>query len=83
MSMFADVIFKDITYSWLFYVGTLPTFLAFFAVSFLTHYDNWDPVLLCYKKCIHFICRRRIFPRYRENDREQTESLISDRNNVQ
>lgn len=83
LTMLADVIFKDITYSWLFYVGTLPVFLAFFAVSFLTHYDNWDPVLLCYKKCIHFICRRRIFPRYRENDREQTESLISDHNNVQ
>ena len=47
-----------------FYVGTVPVFLAFFAVSLLTHYENWDPVLLGVKKILHCICRRRILPRY-------------------
>ncbi|XP_076089175.1 solute carrier family 35 member F5-like [Mytilus galloprovincialis] len=82
LTMLADVIFKGIPYTWLFYVGTLPVFIAFFAVSLLTHYENWDPVLIGCKKILHCICRKRILPRYREVDREQTESLIND-NNVQ
>ncbi|XP_061189405.1 solute carrier family 35 member F5-like isoform X1 [Saccostrea echinata] len=85
LTMLADVIWKGVTYNWLFYVGSVPVFLAFFAVSLLTHYETWDPVLLCFKKVLHCFCRRRLLPRtgsncvqirVREMDREQSESLI-------
>lgn len=77
MTMLADTLLKEVNYTWLFYVGTIPVFLAFFAVSFLTHYENWDPVLIGFKKLLHCVCRRRpMLPRVREIDREQSESLI-------
>ncbi|ODN05339.1 Solute carrier family 35 member F5 [Orchesella cincta] len=44
MSMVADVIFKKVSYSWLFYIGSVPVFFSFFAVTMFTHYENWDPV---------------------------------------
>lgn len=78
LTMLADVIFNDTKYSWLFYVGTLPVFFAFFAISFLTHNENWDPLLIGCKKVLHFFCRRRVLQSYRDGDKEQTESLISD-----
>ncbi|XP_071103669.1 solute carrier family 35 member F5-like [Haliotis cracherodii] len=76
LTMMADVIMKGVQYSWMFYLGSVPVFVAFFAVSFLTHYENWDPVLIAVKKLIHCLCRRRLKSRTRELDREQTESLI-------
>lgn len=85
LTMMADVLWKGVNYNWLFYVGSIPVFIAFFAVSLLTHYETWDPVLLCFKKILHCFCRRRLLPRtgahcvfnrVREMDREQTESLI-------
>jgi len=53
-------------YNWMFYVGMAPIFLAFFAVSILSHYDSWDPVLLALKKLVQCVCRRRFsgLPRY-------------------
>lgn len=77
MTMLVDVIMKnDNGYDWMFYVGSVPVFLSFFAVAFLSHYENWDPVLLGIKKLVHCICRRRPVFRLRDLDREQTESLI-------
>ncbi|XP_048775113.2 solute carrier family 35 member F5-like isoform X2 [Ostrea edulis] len=76
LTMLTDVFWKGVTYHWMFYVGSVPVFIAFFAVSLLTHYETWDPVLLCFKKILHCFCRRRLLPRVREIDREQTESLI-------
>ena len=49
-------------YTWLFYVGSIPIFLAFFGISFLTHFDTWDPVLLLVKKVLHCLFARRIVP---------------------
>jgi len=78
MSMIADVFLKDVSYNWQFYVGTVPVFIAFFAVALLTHWDGWDPVLLAFKKLCQCFCRRRFpAPRLRDLDREQTESLIN------
>lgn len=78
MTMIADIAIKHVHYNWMFYVGTCPIFIAFFATTFLTHWENWDPVLLAIKKCMQCICRRRLItvPRMRDLDREQTESLI-------
>ena len=43
-----------------------PIFIAFFAVSILSHYESWDPVLLALKKLLQCICRRRLsaLPRF-------------------
>ena len=49
-------------YTWLFYVGSLPIFIAFFGVSCLTHYESWDPMLLLVKKILHCLCSRRVIP---------------------
>lgn len=79
LTMLADVVIRGDHYTWLFYVGSLPIFIAFFGVSCLTHYESWDPVLLLVKKILHCLCSRRVIPvaRIRDLDREQTESLIS------
>jgi len=53
----------------MFYVGVAPVFIAFFAVNMLSHYDNYDPVLLVLKKAFHcstwcvLLTRRRYFTR--------------------
>ncbi len=53
---------SQVSYSWMFYVGTGPVFIAFFAASLLTHWETWDPVYLAIKKCMQCVCRRRIIP---------------------
>lgn len=85
LTMLADVIIRGDHYTWLFYVGSIPIFLAFFGISFLTHFDTWDPVLLLVKKVLHCLFARRIVPvaRIRDLDREQTESLISIETDIQ
>lgn len=91
LTMMADVVIKGVSYTWLFYLGSVPIFIAFMAVSFLTHFESWDPVLLLVKKILHCLCSRRVVPvsslldgvgpwkrkiRMRDVDKEQTESLI-------
>ncbi|KAL3832293.1 hypothetical protein ACJMK2_023948 [Sinanodonta woodiana] len=76
LAVIADIILKGSSYSWVFYVGIIPVFASFFGVGILAHFENWDPVLLGVKKCIHCICSRIRTARYRDVDREQTESLI-------
>jgi solute carrier family 35 protein F5 len=58
MSMFADVMFKRVNYPSMFYIGSVPMFLAFFAVTLLAHYENWDPVMEGIRRCYIFVCRR-------------------------
>ncbi|KAL5005589.1 hypothetical protein ScPMuIL_016747 [Solemya velum] len=77
MTTIADIVIKGVPYTWMFYVGTVPVFLSFFAVSILTHYDNWDPALTALKNCLNCLWRQRLKHRLPEVDREQTESLIS------
>ncbi|PVD39302.1 hypothetical protein C0Q70_01931 [Pomacea canaliculata] len=77
LSMIADVVVEGKNFSILFYLGTIPVFVAFIAVAFLTHWETWDPVLVGLKKLLHCLCRRRIVQRIRELDREQTTSLIN------
>ena len=36
----------------MFYVGAIPMFGSFFAVSILSHYGDWDPVLMMLKKLV-------------------------------
>ncbi|XP_012936842.1 solute carrier family 35 member F5 [Aplysia californica] len=78
MNMIADGVIKGVSFELLFYLGTIPIVFAFFVISFLTHWENWDPVLLGIKKLLHCLCRRRSLARVRELDREQTASLITE-----
>lgn len=76
LTIFFDVILKRIDYPLPFFLGMMPIFVSFFAVAFLTHYENWDPVLLCLHKLVS-ICWRKPQVRVRDIDYEQTESLIN------
>ncbi|XP_026468944.1 solute carrier family 35 member F5-like isoform X3 [Ctenocephalides felis] len=80
MSMLADVLLKRVNYSMMFYLGTVPMLVAFFAVTLLAHYDNWDPVMAIIKRLYKFICKKRQQLRYNKiklkDFDEQTEALI-------
>ncbi|PNF40267.1 Solute carrier family 35 member F5 [Cryptotermes secundus] len=76
MSMFADVMFKRVNYPSMFYIGSIPMFLAFFAVTLLAHYENWDPVMEGIRRCYIFVFRRNRPVRISDCEDEQTESLI-------
>ena len=56
LSMLADVAVKHISYPVLFYVGSVPMFLSFFAVTLLSHYEEWDPVAQLLNRLVDF-CR--------------------------
>lgn len=58
MSMLADVMFKRITYPYMFYVGIVPILIAFFAVPILVYFDNWDPCLEALRWWYLCICRK-------------------------
>lgn len=58
MAMFADIIFKEVKYPYIFYFGTIPMFLAFFAVTLLAHMENWDPVMDGVRKVYSSIAKR-------------------------
>lgn len=81
MTMVADVILKHLSYPCLFYFGTLPILLAFFAVALLAHYENWDPVFDVLRCAYYFVFRRTRNIRFPEIQSEQTEALISINNN--
>ncbi|XP_001601634.2 solute carrier family 35 member F5 [Nasonia vitripennis] len=76
ISMIVDVLLKKVEYPCIFYLGTIPMILAFFTVSLLSHFDNWDPVLDLVKKLYKWICRRSRSIRIPDLEVEQTESLI-------
>ncbi|EFA07349.1 solute carrier family 35, member F5 [Tribolium castaneum] len=76
MTMLMDVFLKKIVYPSLFYTGSIPMVVAFFAVTLLSHYDNWDPVLDVIRCAYLSICRRTRFMRFAEMPSEQTEALI-------
>ena len=64
MSMVADILFKNVSYSTLFYLGTIPMIISFFAVNFLAHYENWDPVMDFFRKIAKDCCPTRSYHRY-------------------
>ncbi|KAJ3648667.1 hypothetical protein Zmor_020453 [Zophobas morio] len=76
LTMLTDIILKKVAYPSLFYTGTIPMIVAFFAVTILSHYDNWDPVLDVIRCAYLSICRRTRFVRFAEMPSEQTEALI-------
>lgn len=58
LSMLADVLFEQVHYPMLLYIGSLPMFFAFFAVTLLAHYDNCDPVLDICRRLYYSLCKK-------------------------
>ncbi|KAG7503605.1 hypothetical protein JOB18_041810 [Solea senegalensis] len=75
LSIMADICMQKVRFSWLFFAGAVPVFLAFIIATLLCHYNNWDPVLLGLRRVYAFICRKHRIQRLPE-DSEQCESLI-------
>ncbi|KAM7428869.1 hypothetical protein ABFA07_020209 [Porites harrisoni] len=74
LTMCVDVFMRRVHFSWMFLLGTIPAFASFFAVSLLTHYGDWDPILIGLKKLLNI--RRRQMTRG-TLDVEQREGLIN------
>jgi len=73
--MLADVLVKHVSYPTLFYIGSAPMFLSFFAVTLLSHWEEWDPVSQVVYWMLGFCRSRKQIVRSRE-DGELSESLI-------
>ena len=58
LSMLADVAVKHVSYPFLFYIGSIPMFLSFFAVTLLSHWEEWDPVAQLLNRIVDS-CRSR------------------------
>ncbi|XP_066305451.1 solute carrier family 35 member F5-like [Branchiostoma lanceolatum] len=77
LTVIVDIFLKKVSFNWMFFMGIPPVFISFFAVTLLSHWKDWDPVMLVVKKLVHCFChcRRRTHARTPE-DLEQRESLI-------
>ena len=64
LSMVADSVVKEIEFSALFYIGSLPVLISFVAVALLAHYDNWDPIMVAFRRLSVSICYRKKPIRY-------------------
>ncbi len=74
-----DVFLKGIAYPRLFFVGTIPLYLSFFAITLLSHYDNWDPIASMLMRLVRHSVLRRPMVRVRDTlYSEQTQSLINE-----
>jgi len=43
---------SQVHFSWMFFIGTVPAFVSFIVVGLLTHYGDWDPILVGLKKLV-------------------------------
>jgi solute carrier family 35 protein F5 len=77
LSMIADVLFKNISYSPLFYLGTAPMVISFFVVNMLAHYENWDPVMNVFSRIAKNCFGTRNYQSVLNSEDPQSESLIS------
>jgi len=76
LTTFADVLVKKVKYDNLFYIGSIPMFLSFFLVAMVSHLNNWDPILECFKRLWARLCpdcqgrahRRRLIAESLENE---------------
>ncbi|XP_061432332.1 solute carrier family 35 member F5 isoform X1 [Lethenteron reissneri] len=74
LAVLADICFRKVQFTWLFFLGCTPIFLAFAAAATLCHYNNWDPATVGLRRIFAFLCRRQRMQR--TSDPEQCESLI-------
>ncbi|XP_067928065.1 solute carrier family 35 member F5-like [Watersipora subatra] len=77
LTMLFDIFIKKVTYSWMFYAGMVPVIFSFVAITVLSHYHNWDPVLIGFKKFTKCITRLLQSAKLREMDSDVTSQLLS------
>jgi len=65
--MVADSVVKEIEFSALFYIGSIPVLISFVAVALLAYYDNWDPIMVAFRRMSVSICYRKKPIRYTQN----------------
>lgn len=63
--MYILLVIFQVHFSWMFFIGTIPAFVSFFAVGFLTHYGDWDPILVGLKKLVSI--EQQVIVRYAES----------------
>lgn len=81
MTMIADILLKKVSYPYLFYIGMIPMLIAFFAVTLLSHYENWDPILEILCSAYNTVCQKAKIRFHVVEQSEQTEALIGINNN--
>ncbi|XP_064079213.1 solute carrier family 35 member F5-like isoform X2 [Macrobrachium nipponense] len=76
LTMIVDTWVKNIEYSYIFYIGSVPMMLSFVIVTLLTHYEDWDPLMdgikFIHRKC----CRQSVSYSLVDTDGIERESLI-------
>ncbi|XP_016972560.1 solute carrier family 35 member F5 [Drosophila rhopaloa] len=77
LAILFDVLLKNKPYSPMFYMGSIPIFLALILVSLLMRNDDSDPLMKLFRIVYRKVCRCHKPSIVRVNDDEQQESLIS------
>ncbi|XP_065369547.1 solute carrier family 35 member F5 [Calliphora vicina] len=76
LSILFDVLLKKKPYSPLFYIGSVPTFVALMLLALLMRNDDSDPLMRLFKVIYRKLCNCKKPNIVRINDEEQQESLI-------
>ncbi|XP_017090682.2 solute carrier family 35 member F5 [Drosophila bipectinata] len=77
LAIMFDVLLKNKPYSPMFYMGSIPIFVALVLVSLLMRNDDSDPLMKLFKIVYRKVCGCHKPSIVRVNDDEQQESLIS------
>ncbi|KAH8321503.1 hypothetical protein KR074_006815 [Drosophila pseudoananassae] len=77
LAIMFDVLLKNKPYSPMFYMGSIPIFIALVLVSLLMRNDDSDPLMKLFKIVYRKVCGCHKPSIVRVNDDEQQESLIS------
>ncbi|XP_039481377.1 solute carrier family 35 member F5 [Drosophila santomea] len=77
LAILFDVLLKNKPYSSMFYMGSIPIFVALVFVSLLMRNDDSDPLTKLFRIVYRKVCRCHKPSIVRVNDDEQQESLIS------
>ncbi|KAK4295034.1 hypothetical protein Pmani_032369 [Petrolisthes manimaculis] len=76
LTMMVDIWVKNVNYTLKIYAGALPMMVSFIAVTLLTHFENWDPLLdgfiFMHRKC----CRQTHSYSLVDTEVVERESLI-------
>ncbi|XP_028403017.1 solute carrier family 35 member F5-like [Dendronephthya gigantea] len=62
LTMLTDILRGRIQLSFMFVAGSIPVFLAFFMITYLCHYEGWDPVRTAFFSIYHCCKQQAIQP---------------------
>ncbi|CAG2164995.1 unnamed protein product [Oppiella nova] len=82
LTILMDGLLRGVSYPRMFFLGTIPLYLSFVAISVLSHYDSWDPLAeLLLRLVRHSVLRKPVIRGSDPLYSEQSQSLIGDQNN--